>query len=388
MKQRLRYWLLLCYIVSYFPLRAAMPDQAKKIKVLYILEAFPRYVQTFFIDQLYGCLSNKDLEVTILAGNGSSKPMPLCFAKFDMKGCVFYDRLPEEKREHDIVYYTTHYAVHRFKKLRDELTGKVVVGFHGARNDFVILPDEAMRSTYFKDADYILTACRYAREKLIERGCDPEKVLFLPVGVNCEKFAFTPKEYDLQKPFRIISVARLVDIKGIEYGIKAVARLIRKGYKIEYRISGNGPLLYSLQKLARQLEVTEHVTFLGFQSHDNVVKEFAKAHCCIQPSVRCSNVFPESLPTVLKESMASGVVAVSSQGHGGIPELIEDGENGFLVVERDPEALADVIEYQLLHYQDSKDVLLAARKKVVAEYEMKKTNKQLVEFFYEIAGYA
>ncbi len=187
-----------------------------------------------------------------------------------------------------------------------------------------------------RQGDLFLCASGFIRERVLAMGFPAARSHVHYIGVDCE--AIQPRD-PAEETATILHVARLVEVKGAQYLIRAFDRLARRSANIELAIIGDGPLKHTLQALAKSLGVAERVRFLGALPHDQVLAWMRKAAMLVLPSVRTSTGRVEGLGMVLLEAAATGVPAVGSR-IGGIPEGIIDGQTGFLVPEKDPEALA------------------------------------------------
>ena len=85
------------------------------------------------------------------------------------------------------------------------------------------------------------------------------------------------------------------------------------------------------------------MTFLGWKEPEQIVELVASADIFLAPCVTAKNGDQEGIPMVIMEAMALGLPVISTE-HTGIPELVEDGKTGYLVSERDVDALASRIE--------------------------------------------
>jgi glycosyltransferase involved in cell wall biosynthesis len=131
---------------------------------------------------------------------------------------------------------------------------------------------------------------------------------------------------------------RLSAQKGFSYLLRAVAQLRSRYPLLHVALAGDGPLAGSLSDEARALGIKDRVHFLGFQPD-------------VQPVLDASDLFAlpslwEALPYSLLEAMAAELPVVATRV-AGVPEVVVDGETGFLVPPSDPEALA-VALHQLL----------------------------------------
>jgi glycosyltransferase involved in cell wall biosynthesis len=138
---------------------------------------------------------------------------------------------------------------------------------------------------------------------------------------------------------RVLMIGRFVEKKGFAYGIRAFARVARDCPTARLVIVGTGPGRKACEDLVQELGIAERVDLLGDQTHAQVWAELARADVLLAPSVVAANGDREGTPTVIKEGMAHALPVLASH-HGGIPRQVVDGQTGFLVAERDVEALA------------------------------------------------
>jgi colanic acid/amylovoran biosynthesis glycosyltransferase len=190
-----------------------------------------------------------------------------------------------------------------------------------------------------RQGDLFLCASSFIRERVLAMGFPEERTLLHYIGVDCR--AIQPRDPDEETP-TILHVARLVEVKGTEYLIRAFARVARQSAEVELAIIGDGPLKGSLQTLVKSLGLEQRVRFLGALPHAQVLTWMRKAAMLVLPSVRTSTGRVEGLGMVMLEAAATGVPVVGSR-IGGIPEGVIDGETGLLAPERDTEALARCI---------------------------------------------
>lgn len=219
------------------------------------------------------------------------------------------------------------------------LSGHLVTSFYGY--DVSQYPRMRGRNCYkplFAQEGLFLVLGSVMREQLIGLGCDEKRIEIHPVGVNPRRFVPSVQPDASNGPLRILTVARLVPKKGIEYGLQAVAELHRRGDSVAYTVIGDGPLRPDLEALVDRLEIRRCVRFAGGRPRPEVVRALGEADVLLAPSVTSTTGDQEGTPTVILEALASGVPVVSTR-HAGIPEIVDDGVSGLLVPERDVEAL-------------------------------------------------
>ena len=195
----------------------------------------------------------------------------------------------------------------------------------------------------------------------------------LPLGT----FDYAPKS-TLHSPPRLVSVGRMVRTKGFEVLIRASCEMNRRGLTHSLVIIGDGPQRPELEGLIDSLGLRETIRLPGYCSPGDVQRALREADAFVLPVVwdPILNI-PEGVPVALMEAMAMGLPVVSART-AGIPELIEDGINGFLAKPGDSTDLATVIG-RLFELPDSErtKITQAAREKIVADHDIEKLTKDL-----------
>ena len=143
-------------------------------------------------------------------------------------------------------------------------------------------------------------------------------------------------------PVVILSVSRLVEKKGTEVLLEALARV---SPKLHWRFIhvGGGPLLERLQRRARELGIHAKVTWRGALAQQELLNEYRSADVFALASRVARNGDRDGLPNVLVEAQSQGLACVATRV-SAIPELVRDGQTGVLVEDSHPAALARAIE--------------------------------------------
>ncbi len=261
------------------------------------------------------------------------------------------------------------------------IEGPLVTVFHGFDlSTYIHLNGERIYDPLFQYGDLFLPISHFWQDRLRALGCPADKIKVHHVGVDCEQFRVHGRVRGAHEPTVLISVARLVEKKGIEYAIRAMAALVALDVDVRYRIIGDGPLAVLLQQITSDLHLGDHVSFLGTRTSDEVAGELAQAHLFIAPSVTSRDGDMEGIPTVLMEAMATGLPVISTS-HSGIPELVEDGISGKLVGERDVDGLAQAIRELVARADDWPAMGMAGREKVLREFNIERLNGKLERLF-------
>ena len=151
------------------------------------------------------------------------------------------------------------------------ISGKIITTFHG----FDIARDIKAKGNHvykdlFKKGDLFLPISMCWKEKLISLGCPEDKIVLHRMGIDVHKFRFSRHKIRDDNKIKIVTVARLVEKKGVRYGIQAVAKLLKAYPNIEYIIAGDGPLKADLLSLIKQLDINKNVKLLGWKEQEEI----------------------------------------------------------------------------------------------------------------------
>jgi colanic acid/amylovoran biosynthesis glycosyltransferase len=234
--------------------------------------------------------------------------------------------------------------------------------------------NRTLLSEKLEAARLAVTISEYNRAFLAEHvpNADIGKVHVVHCGVDTSRFA--PRSEPTGKPV-LLSVAGLVEFKGLCYLIEACRILAQRDVAFECRIVGDGPLRGSLGRQISAAGLQGKVRLLGAMTTDGVIAQHAATLVYVQPSIRTDSGRQDGIPNTLMEAMASGLPVVSTTV-SGIPELVQHEQNGLLVPPRDPVALADAIERLLADADLRRRLGAAARRTVQAEFDLAKTTRQ------------
>lgn len=181
---------------------------------------------------------------------------------------------------------------------------------------------------------------------------------------------------------RVLTVARLVEKKGLDDLVRACGLLRERGVPVPLDVVGDGPLRRALEDVAARVGAS--VTFHGPVPHERVLELYRRAAGFCLPCVISSTGDRDGLPTSVLEAMGMGVPVVTT-GVNGLAEVVADGQTGLVVPQRDPVALADALE-RLLTDRPLGDRLAArARDLVEARFSLQRSVSLLRCLFPEAA---
>jgi colanic acid/amylovoran biosynthesis glycosyltransferase len=263
---------------------------------------------------------------------------------------------------------------------------RLIVTFRGFDiSSYLRQQGEQIYAPLFADADFFLTNCDFFKQRLLKLGCDRSKIAVHYSGIDCDRFRFTPRRFPADGIVRIACTGRLVEKKGIEYSIRAVAQAAEFYPQIEFQIIGEGELREPLQQLIDHLGIHDRVHLVGEKNQREIIEILDRCHLFIAPSVTAQDGNQDAPINVLKEAMAMGLPVVSTL-HGGIPELVEDGVSGFLVPERDADALAARLRELIEHPARWAVMGRAGRDRVEQRFNLNLLNDELVALYQRLLG--
>lgn len=287
---------------------------------------------------------------------------------------------------YDVVHAHFGFIGSSFRFVRELWNAPLVVSFHGY--DFSGWPREHGADCYerlFATADAVTVNSEFTRGRLESLGCPPQKIHKIPAPARIEDFVFRVRRLEAGVSVRLLTVGRLVEKKGIEYVIRAVARVRAAHPAIRYDVIGDGPQRERLTELAHSLGLEGVVTFHGARDQGFVREKMDEAHLFVLASVTAEGGDTEGQGVALLEAQASGLPVVATD-HNGFPESIAPGRSGFLVPERDVEALASRI-VDLIHRSDAwPEMGRAGRDHVETHYELGRLNRQLAALYERLAA--
>ena len=186
----------------------------------------------------------------------------------------------------------------------------------------------------------VVVVSDFGRSQLLRWAAQEDwpKVRVVRCGLDAAFLAAGPQH--IPEASRLVCVGRLAEQKGQLLLLEALARVAAEGIDFEMRLAGDGPLRAALEDRVRVLGLGERVRITGWLSGEAVRQELLDARVMVLPS------FAEGLPVVLMEALALGRPVVSTY-IAGIPELVENGVNGWLVPAGSVTALADALAESL-----------------------------------------
>jgi len=275
-------------------------------------------------------------------------------------------------------------AMHLAKKLGVPF----LVTFHGY--DATITPEFApdwrhrlfirQRSVLAQRAAKFVAVSKYIKSRLLDQGFPEEKVVVHYIGVDTDFFR---ADASVAREPIVLFVGRLVEKKGCEYLLRAMARVQAACPDVRLVVIGEGPLRTKLERLAQQN--CPNTTFLGAKPPKDVREWMNRASVFCVPSTTANNGDQEGFGLVFAEAQAMGLPVVSFAS-AGVPEAVANGSTGFLVPERDEEGLARNITMLFTDSYVWQRCSAAGVARVRSEFNLRKQTGLLEEIYASITG--
>ncbi|HEX6149266.1 glycosyltransferase [Nocardioides sp.] len=267
--------------------------------------------------------------------------------------------------------------------LAARLTG-LPFSFTGHARDLLQIPPAALAAR--AAAATALVTCCEANAEHIEAAVPAEArppVLVVHHGVDLARFR--PAAADPGRLPTILSVGRLVEKKGYDDLLQALALLRATSPTFRCDVYGDGPLRPRLLELRDQLGLRDHVVLHGACSNDRVLAALASATVFTLAPRHTEDGDRDGIPNVLVEAMACAVPVVTTAA-GGIPELLRHEENGLLVPPGDVPALAAGIRRLLGNPWLQRRLGTAGRATVARDYDVHDAAQKLELVFRGSVG--
>lgn len=245
-----------------------------------------------------------------------------------------------------------------------------------------IFHDNSGNARKLAHASYITTCTRYnARYLESAYRMPPERIHTIHHGLSGRrKFQRTVPE----GRFNFLAVGRMVEKKGYKYLVAAFAEVLSQGRDAALWFVGRGPLEDELRAQVDAMGIGDRVVFIGYVEPNRMSEVYRAAHALVVPSVVDSNGDRDGIPNVCLEAMAHTMPLVGTS-ISGIPEVIDDGTNGYLVAPGDAGQLATAMS-RVLDPGDYVRMGLASRKLVERKFDLARNVGGLLEVMGRHAG--
>lgn len=232
-----------------------------------------------------------------------------------------------------------------------------------------------------------------AQTVLRELGLDPlaEHVQVVPLGTDPQQFRPGLDTREVRARYRleggpwVLTVARLELYKGVDTGIRAIARLRADGVDVRYAVVGAGKKRRAFMKLAKELNAGDAVRFVGNVPDADLPLLYSVATAYLGASRRADGTRIEGFGVALAEASATGLPVIAGRG-GGLAEAVEDGETGLVVDPEDLDAVAAALRRVLTDDLFARRLGQGGRKSVETQYNWDRVIRDLREIESQLSS--
>jgi colanic acid/amylovoran biosynthesis glycosyltransferase len=288
------------------------------------------------------------------------------------------DRFKADGIRHIHAHYATHPALVAW--LINQLTGisySITVHAHD------IFVEKPMLETKLQDSVFVSSISEFNRKYLADMFGPwvQEKTQIVRCGIDPAYYG-NEKSRNAGRTSRleIISIGSLQPYKGQIYLVKACIELQKRGIPFRCRIVGGGELRSMLERAIRENQLEDLVELMGPRTQDEVSRLLQTANCYVQPSIVTASGKMEGIPVALMEAMVS-LIPVVATSISGIPELVRNGDTGWLVPPENVEALADALSQIYRDPTEAHKRARSGKKWVLDEFELFSNAKRLSSLF-------
>lgn len=228
----------------------------------------------------------------------------------------------------------------------------------------------------YKDSNmYVLCASAYTARDLSLSGFPVSKCLKWGYFPYTEGKTVLDSSIGMLPRYKALcSAQRLIPWKRVDLQINALQRVLSAGVDVELRIAGDGPERQKLESLASELDITEHVKFLGELSHTATLALMRECGVFLATSDR-----NEGWGATVSEAMSMGCCVVASKEMGSVPYLISDGVNGLSFQDECAAAIADKIQFAISDTDFARKLGSEAERTIAGVWSAKEAASRFVE---------
>jgi glycosyltransferase involved in cell wall biosynthesis len=333
-------------------------------RVAYVVNVFPKFSETFIANELAE-LRRRGVEVCILSLRrpDENEPTHEIVTRSGLLLQAVYDRAQFSRMlqelQPDLIH--AHFATEPAATAR-QLTAELGLPFTFTTHAYDIYrrppKDFAERAAA---ACAVITVSEANAQYITQTfGVPPQCLHVIPCGIDTEQFRPGSSQ---GMPPHIVCVARMVPVKNQALLLEACADLKRRGLEFRCVLVGDGRSREEIQANRARLGLAGTVDIVGVATQADVLKWWHRAAIAALPS------HSEGMPVALMEAAACGLPAVAT-AVGGVPELVEDGETGFVIKPGDALTFANALERLLVDPEMAAHMGVAARRRAQERFSV------------------
>ncbi len=302
--------------------------------------------QMFACSSLINSSLKNDIDFVLIDSTADSVPAPPLFRRLIKainRVMILFHRLLDKKVHAVLIFSSAGFSLIEkgMMVFISKLFGKKV--FFAPRSG--LIKDNYSQSYFFRlfipmiirRSDVIIcqgNAWKVYYQQISKESID--KFLVVPNWIDSAPYHKNNPTYPIRDTLTILYMGWLEGYKGIFDFIEAIQLLKKQDLVFHVKIGGMGSARTEMLNLIQHYHLQEEIEYVGWLTGEDKMKQFTETDIFVLPSHR------EGMPNVLMEAMASGIPVVATSV-GGVPELIQNGINGFLVNSESPGELADAM---------------------------------------------
>jgi glycosyltransferase involved in cell wall biosynthesis len=236
-------------------------------------------------------------------------------------------------------------------------------------------------------SDALIAVSKYTVDELTELyGIKEEKIHVIYNGVDVDKFKPRPNRAELRQEFGleedkkiVLFVGRLYHRKGLEILLHSIPPVLKEFSNVKFVISGKGfkQKEESLRNLAKELDIEDKVTFLGYVPDEKLPRLYSASDIFVLPAIY------ENFPFAILEAQSTGLPVISTRV-GGIPEFLVDNENGFVIDPGDSTQLTQKVLTLLQNPKLAKEMGDRGRKLIEEKFDWRLITGQVIDLYHKL----
>lgn len=243
--------------------------------------------------------------------------------------------------------------------------------------------DPVQLAEKIRKARFVVTCTRYNKEFLENLAGHSREVHCVYHGIDLELFFAHALTRTPAPPYTFLTIARIVEKKGLPDILAALALLAREGFPFRWVLIGSGEDKEAIRARVRELDLEQHVEMTGTMAHEDVLERFRQADCFVLGCKVAANGDRDGIPNVLAESMALGVPVIGTRV-SGIPELVDHERTGLLVDATNSAELAAALKRIVTDQALRAQIIPAARQRVTEVFDNRKLIHELVDLYRQL----
>jgi len=236
-------------------------------------------------------------------------------------------------------------------------------------------------------SDALIAVSKYTVNELTDLyGINKNKVHVIYNGVDTELFRPRPNKTELRQEFGldpekkiVLFVGRLYHRKGLETLLQSVPPVLKEFSNVKFVISGTGfkQKEEQLHNLAKELDIEDHVKFLGYVPDEKLPLLYSASDIFMLPAIY------ENFPFAILEAQSTGVPVISTKV-GGIPEFLVNNKNGYLIDPGDPKQLTQKVLALLQNPDHAKEMGTQGRKLIEEKFDWRLITQQVIDLYHKL----